>query len=151
MSESANTFRLRVNNRVVTVKWDFAEMRGEMLDAIEDYLGVSVYAWIRRWQQALVEGVRLSEFRSREIIALVFLGMYQEDPETTLQHVARSVAPYAIELLSPDEDPKPAMQGPPPAAPEQTVDPDGHRNVPSAFVTPTTSPTATALGATSTP
>lgn len=158
MSDSNDVFRLKVNGQVVTVKWDLEQLRGEMLDTIEDYLGVSVYGWMKRWQDALAEGVRLSEFRSREIVALVFLGMYQADPETTLQHVARSVAPYAIDFLPPEEAPKRTVQGPAPAEPlapslpppPPVVDPDGHRDVPAAFRAPpvpqSESPLVAALG-----
>ncbi len=101
----SNTARFKVSGRECTVSFDLDDMRGDVLETLEEHLGGdSVYVWLRRWVDAMTAGVRISEFRTRDIIGLVYLGAAQADADTTWQSVSRSISPYTLEFL-PDEEP----------------------------------------------
>jgi hypothetical protein len=122
----ANTARLTVKGitGAIAVDFDLETWRGDVLETLEEHLGGdSVLVWGRRWADALQSGVRLSEFMTRDIIALVYLGRAQADPDTSWQSVSRAIAPYTIEFL-PDEEPPAAVR-----PVEVGVDPDLGRHV----------------------
>lgn len=101
-----NTARFKVSGREVTVNFDLDAMRGDVLETLEEHLGGdSVYVWLKRWVDALEQGVRISEFRTRDLIGLVFLGTAQANVETTWQSVSRSISPYTLEFLPTEEAP----------------------------------------------
>lgn len=118
----ANTARLKVKGieGVIEASFDVQAWRGDVLETLETHLGdVSFIAWARRWAGALQEGARLSEFRTRDIIGLVYLAVSEKDPDATWQSVSRAIAPYSIEFL-PDEEPTVSQSRPTPV----TVAPD---------------------------
>lgn len=101
--------RLTVSGREVTVDFDLDALRGDVLETLEDHLGgVGVYVWLRRWVDAMEQGARISEFRTRDIIGLVYLGMAQADPDTTWEQVSRGIAPYTLRFLA--DEPQPAAR-----------------------------------------
>lgn len=130
----ANTARLRVKgiDGVVEASFDVGAWRGDVLETLEAHLGdVSFIAWARRWAAAMQEGARISEFRTRDIIGLVYLAVSESDPDATWQSVARAIAPYSIEFL-PDDVGQPA------AAPVAVgVSPDLGQQVPPPSFSPT--------------
>ncbi|TAK32327.1 MAG: hypothetical protein EPO40_03090 [Myxococcaceae bacterium] len=108
----ANTARLKVKgiDGVIEASFDVEAWRGDVLETLEAHLGdVSFIGWARRWAGALQEGARISEFRTRDIIGLVYLAVSETDPEATWQSVARAIAPYSIEFVSDDEPAAPTV------------------------------------------
>lgn len=100
----ADVARLTVDgiDGVVEVNLDPASWRGDVLETLEEHLGgESIVSWGRKWQL----GKRISEFRVRELIALVYLGRATADPDTTWQDVARAIAPFTVTFL--DDEPAP--------------------------------------------
>lgn len=128
--------RLKVDgiDGVVEVNLDPASWRGDVLETLEEHLGgESMFSWGRKWQA----GKRLSEFRIRELIALVYLGQATADPDTTWEDISRAIAPFTIQFLDDDE--------PAPPADRRTtvhVDPNLGQQVPP----PPLSPSLDALG-----
>lgn len=95
-----NTIRIRCSGRVVEATFDMAQLRGDALEQLEERLGgESVLAWLRRVTSSISEGFRPSEYRTRDLIALFFVGAAQGDPEETWERVSRSIAPYTMEFV----------------------------------------------------
>ncbi len=126
----ANAARLTVKgiDGVVEIDFDVAAWRGDVLETLEEHLGdTSVFVWARRWADGLGAGARLSEFRVRDMIALVYLGRAQADPDTTWESVSRAISPFTIAFLPDEPDPAPAVS----RRDAVGVDPDLGRHVPA--------------------
>lgn len=110
--------RLKVDgiDGVVEVNLDPASWRGDVLEALEEHLGgESMFSWGRKWQA----GKRLSEFRIRELIALVYLGRATTDPDTTWEDIARTIKPFTIQFLDDEPSTPPVAVGIDPRLGEQ--------------------------------
>lgn len=119
---AANDLHVRCSGREFTVPLDVTRWMGDMLEELEDHLGGEpVLAWAQRMGTAMSRGVRVRDLRSRDIIALVYLGWADAEPGVTWQDVARSIAPYTLEII--EDAPAPAPPAEQWAAPV-TVMPD---------------------------
>lgn len=133
MADTTNQLRLTVNGQTYTVTLDVQRWMGDMLEELEDHLGGEpVLAWARRLATAFERGVRLSELRSRDILALVFMARSETEPDVTWRDVARSTAPYAVQIDAGPEVAPPAPPGPKIAMPAHVDAP-----VPSEVLSPT--------------
>lgn len=98
------TIRLRCSGREYALTLDLTQLMGDTVEDLEEHLGgEGLIAWVERFGSQMERGVRVRDLRSRDIIALVFIARSQAEPGITWQDVARSIAPYTLEIV--DEEP----------------------------------------------
>ena len=118
--DSGTTIRFEVSGRTMEFDADPQRLMGDEAMLIDDHAG-SANSWISRMLS--------SEYTSRDLLLLAYLGAHRENPQLEWRYFVRGVAPYSMKILeiagvklshpgSDEPDPPPAeLPAKPPAKP----------------------------------